>query len=173
MKRIVIIALLVLIVAFATGCAGFGDTSDANNWYGIMSRNEFVNHQQDLLALKKLESQPVETAATAVTNSGVAIANNVVAITIPQGYLGAFFNMTRYDRNIVCSGPEKRSFWLGPKGSSGQNDVEDTYLVPGVYTCYSYDTRGRLMGEWTFKSGPQKHKGPNGKEYHWYFIAGR
>lgn len=67
--------VLVTFVMFAlTGCAGFGDTSDTNDWYGVMGREAFVAHQYDQVAVS-IEEENLDTYRLLQKNLRAAIAN--------------------------------------------------------------------------------------------------
>lgn len=153
MKKIVNLLLVVCGFVMLSGLSGcstmYGNEAqyDKGDWYFFGGSEEVARIKQDKLAIKKLESQPVQTASV----DGVA-----------QGYKGKVASANRNLVNIIIRGPETKSFMLGP----GKSEEED-YLTPGNYTATTY-VGGRQLGyPWPFTVGVQQNKFL-GKDYHWY-----
>jgi hypothetical protein len=134
MKKIVSVLIAMIILANLNGCFYM---------YGQMRRIGEIRVQEQELALKKLERQPV-------------FADRV------NGYKGIVANLNQYMvvNTIIIGKMERKGYALAP----GQW-VED-YLVPGEYTAVSYHGN-REVGRWTFRVGEQIQN-YMGQKVHWY-----
>lgn len=141
-----------LVLSTLTGCAMFGNSKQMENqdWYGFTSADgvreiKDVIYQEKVnnLALKKLESLPVKGDAV-------------------NGYEGIVSNYNSSNRyTIQLSGPENKSYVLGPKDSTTDK------LIPGVYVARTI-CDGRQQGNiTTFRVGPQMNY-YQGEQYHWF-----
>lgn len=61
MNRKALFVIMVLALSGMTGCAYFGETTDRNDWYGVMSPQTYAEHHENLLNLD-------ERTATVDTN---------------------------------------------------------------------------------------------------------
>lgn len=141
--------ILLFITIFLPGCALYGDKVqyDKGDWYWVTGSQEVTRIEQDKLALKKLEAQPVQTA----TINGVK-----------QGYKGLVSNLYSRRVNIHINGPEEKRYLLAAEQS------EEDYLLPGTYIATAY-RGGGLVGTWKFDVGV-KQVSYMGQKVHWYLY---
>lgn len=140
-EMIVLVALLAMIA----GCALYGNEAQygEGDWYFIAGSGEVAKIQQDKLALKKLEAQPVQ---------GDRI----------LGYEGLVANFNKYKRfNFILYGPERKGYPLEP------GELKEDFLVPGIYSCVVYRNGYQVGNPWIFHVTAQTHSF-HGKKYHWY-----
>ncbi|MCL5004648.1 MAG: hypothetical protein M1170_01735 [Patescibacteria group bacterium] len=159
MKKIAAIGFVCLIV-LVVGCAAhFGNEAqyEKGDWYFLAGSQEVAKIQSDkaslahnktvsAMAIDKLKSQPIETK----------IVNGAT-----QGYKGIIHNLSYERANIIITGPEKKSYFLGAK-----EKIED-FLLPGKYCAETY-VGGRKMGKgWIFSVGVPQYN-YLGHNVHWY-----
>lgn len=142
-----------------TGCAPyFGNAKqyEAEEWYGFGTAGEVkrlkdgkLDTRSRELALKKLESQPVQTK---VENG------------VQQGYRGKVFNADpKRIVTIQIVGPETKSYTLTPL--SGE---DNEYLLPGDYIATTF-IRGKKHSDWKFAVGVPQYRFM-GQQVHWGIV---
>lgn len=144
------IAFIALLTTFLlSGCGAYYGSEKQHtkgDWYGLAGSGEVAQIKSDRLALAKLEAAPVQ----------ILVTNGVI-----QGYRGIVANLSSYCRcNFTISGPETKSYFLGP----GERYVD--YLVPGTYTC-ALTVGGSRVGQKTFHVKGQLLIFLN-EQCHWY-----
>lgn len=145
MKKISILFIILVSVSFV-GCAGFGKSKDAHDWYGLMGPATFSKHENAQLAREKMKNSSVKSDQW-------------------QGYLGVVWNLHKTEvREFRITGTETTSFLVQPDSKC------EEYLLPGDYSVQKYYGDEKIGDPSSFSVGPQT-KIIFGQKYHWHAYA--
>lgn len=161
------LALLAIVIT-TSGCIGpyYSNKNqyDKGRWHWWADNQSVYQRDQQMLAVGKLNAQPVMTGV--MTSTGiVATAVAPAPGTAPAGYKGFVANLSSYRRyTLTVRGTENKSYYLGP----GQKVTD--YLLPGRYVATA-NYGGRVYGTpYFFDVGPQIMSF-QGEACHWFLVA--
>jgi len=160
--------MIATLAVATTGCRspfyGKKGQYDKGNWFGWADNQSVHERDQQMLAVGKLNAQPVMVGT--MTATGIVASVVAPGATAPAGYMGFIANNNQYRRyNLILRGPENKSYYLAPA-----QRITD-YLLPGRYIA-TVDYGGRPIGQpYVFDVGPSE-KNYLGEKCHWYLVAG-